>query len=197
MFKGIIYNIGIITSIFARDNLDKQFCIESPTLIDLKVGDSIACSGVCLTVVDITDNKSFFVDVSEATLKVTNISSWHVGKRVNLEQAMRLSDRVDGHLVQGHVDDVATILAVEEKLNSHVIIFNYPERLSRFIIEKGSVALDGVSLTINSLKEHEFSVNIIPYTWNNTTFKYNNINDKVNLEIDLAAKYINKYLKSR
>ncbi|WP_339048382.1 riboflavin synthase [Candidatus Mesenet endosymbiont of Phosphuga atrata] len=197
MFKGIIYNIGIITNIFARDNLDKRFCIEAPNLRSIEVGDSIACSGVCLTVVDIMDNKSFFVDVSEATFGVTNINSWHIGKRVNLEQAMRLSDRIDGHLVQGHVDDVATILSIEKRLDSHVIIFDYPERLSGFIIEKGSIALDGVSLTINSLKEREFSVNIIPHTWNNTTFKYNNINGKVNLEIDLIAKYINKYLKSR
>lgn len=197
MFKGIIYNVGIITNVFKRDNLDKRFCIEAPSLNSIQIGDSIACSGACLTVVEIMDSKSFFVDVSEATLEVTNINDWQVGQKINLEQAMRLNDRVDGHLVQGHIDDVATILAIEERLNSHIIIFNYPERLSRFIIEKGSIALDGVSLTVNSLKKHQFSVNIIPHTWDNTTFKYNNINDKVNLEIDLVAKYINKYLENR
>lgn len=197
MFKGIIRSIGIVADILERGNTDKRFCIETQNLSSIEIGDSIACSGVCLTVVDIINNRSFFADVSETTLKVTNINSWQVGSRVNLEQAMRLSDRIDGHLVSGHVDGVATILAIEKRLGSYVIALDCPEKLSMFLIEKGSVALDGVSLTVNSLKECEFFVNIIPHTWNNTIFKYINVNDKVNLEMDLIAKYINKYLKNR
>ncbi len=197
MFKGIISSIGIITNIVERPNLDKCFHIEAQNLSSIKIGDSIACSGVCLTVVSVIDNNNFTVDVSKATLTVTNIGHWDIGKKINLEQAMRLSDRIDGHLVQGHIDDVATIIAIEKKLNSHEIKLYCSLELTKFVVKKGSVALDGVSLTVNSLEGREFSINIISHTWDNTTFKYNNINDKVNLEIDLIAKYIDKYLQNK
>ncbi|WCR57596.1 riboflavin synthase [Wolbachia endosymbiont of Ctenocephalides felis wCfeJ] len=194
MFKGIITNIGTVIDITTGSNSNQIFYIKAQNLLSVHQGDSVACSGVCLTVVDII-NDVLKVQVSQETMKVSNLSTWKVGKKMNLEQAMKLSDRIDGHLVQGHVDKTVQILAINQNLDSHEIKLSCPEELIKFIAKKGSVTLDGVSLTINSVTDREFAVNIIPYTWKNTTFQYNKVGDYLNLEVDMVARYLDQLIR--
>lgn len=196
MFKGIITDIGTITDTTTHSNSDQIFHIKTQNLPSINKGDSIACSGVCLTVVNIL-NDVFIVQVSQETMKVANLNTWRIGKKINLEQAMRLSDRIDGHLVQGHVDGIVKILTIERNLDSHEIKLSCPQELIKFVAKKGSVTLDGVSLTVNSVINQEFIVNIIPYTWENTTFQYNKINDYLNLEIDMIARYLDQLMQHK
>lgn len=196
MFKGIVTDIGTIIDITINSGSDQVFHIKTQNLSSINKGDSIACSGVCLTVVDIMSN-TFTVQVSQETIKVTNLSTWKVDKKVNLEQAMRLSDRIDGHLVQGHVDGIVKILTIKQNLDSHEIELLCPQKLIKFIAKKGSVTLDGVSLTVNSVVNQEFTVNIIPYTWENTTFQYSKVNDYLNLEIDIIARYLDQLMQHK
>ncbi|OWZ25133.1 riboflavin synthase [Wolbachia endosymbiont of Wuchereria bancrofti] len=194
MFKGIITNIGTIIDTTICSNSDQIFHIKAQNLFSIHEGDSIACSGVCLTVVDII-NDIFTVQISQETMKVSNLGAWKVGKKMNLEQAMRLSDKIDGHLVQGHVDETAKILTINQNLGSHEIKLSCPQELIKFVAKKGSVTLDGVSLTVNSVIGQEFTVNIIPYTWQNTTFQYNKVNDYLNLEVDMIARYLDQLIQ--
>ncbi|WCR59071.1 MAG: Riboflavin synthase [Wolbachia endosymbiont of Ctenocephalides felis wCfeF] len=196
MFKGIIIDIGTVIDTKTYSNSDQICHIKAQNLLSINRGDSIACSGVCLTVVDII-NDVFTVQVSQETMKVTNLNNWKVGKKINLEQAMRLSDRIDGHLVQGHVDKTVQILAINQSLDSHEIKLSCSQELIKFIAKKGSVTLDGVSLTVNSVTSQEFVVNIIPYTWQNTTFQYNKVDDYLNLEIDMIARYLDQLMQHR
>lgn len=202
MFKGIITDIGTIIDIITNPNSDKVVHIKTQNLSSINKGDSIACSGVCLTVVDIMYD-IFIVNISYETLKVTNLNKWKISQKINLEQAMRLSDRIDGHLVQGHVDKVAKILTINQNLDSYEIILSCPQELTKFIAKKGSITLDGVSLTVNSIINRslaksvykEFTVNIIPYTWKNTTFQYNKVNNYINLEVDMIARYLDQLMQ--
>ncbi|AZU37684.1 riboflavin synthase [Wolbachia endosymbiont of Diaphorina citri] len=194
MFKGIIKDIGTITDITIHPNSDQIFHIETQNLSSINKGDSIACSGVCLTVVDIM-NDVFIVQVSQETMKVSNLNMWKIGKKINLEQAMKLSDRIDGHLVQGHVDDTAEILTINQNSESHEIRLSCSQELIKFVAKKGSVTLDGVSLTVNSVVDQEFTVNIIPYTWKNTTFQHNKTGNYLNLEVDMIARYLDQLIK--
>ncbi len=196
MFKGIITDIGTVIYIKTCSNSDQIFHIKAQNLLSINRGDSIACSGVCLTVVDII-NDVFTVQVSQETMKVTNLNNWKVGKKINLEQAMRLSDRIDGHLVQGHVDKTVQIFAINQNLDSHEIKLSCSQELIKFVAKKGSVTLDGVSLTVNSVTNQEFVVNIIPYTWQNTTFQYNKVDDYLNLEVDMIARYLDQLMQHR
>ncbi|WP_353287307.1 riboflavin synthase [Wolbachia endosymbiont (group B) of Gerris lacustris] len=194
MFKGIIKDIGTITDITIHPNSDQIFHIETQNLSSINKGDSISCSGVCLTVVNIMSDV-FTVQVSQETMKVSNLNTWEIGKKINLEQAMKLSDRIDGHLVQGHVDGIVRILITEQNLDSHEIKLSCPQELIKFVAKKGSVTLDGVSLTVNSVVNQEFTVNIIPYTWKNTTFQYNKTGNYLNLEVDTIARYLDQLMK--
>lgn len=194
MFKGIIKDIGTITDTTTHYNSDQIFHIETQNLSSINKGDSIACSGVCLTVVDIMSDV-FTVQVSQETMKVSNLNMWEVGKKINLEQAMKLSDRIDGHLVQGHVDNTAEILTINQNSESHEIKLSCPQGLIKFVAKKGSVTLDGVSLTVNSVANQEFTVNIIPYTWKNTTFQHNKSGHYLNLEVDMVARYLDQLIK--
>ncbi|MGL9717493.1 MAG: riboflavin synthase [Wolbachia sp.] len=191
MFKGIITDIGAVVDTTTCSNSDQIFHIKTQHLPSIHEGDSIACSGVCLTVTDII-NDVFKVQVSQETMRVSSLNTWKIGKRINLEQAMRLSDRIDGHLVQGHVDKTVQILAINQDLDSNEITLSCSQELIKFVARKGSVTLDGVSLTVNSVTEREFIVNIIPYTWQNTTFQYNKVNDYLNLEVDMIARYLDQ-----
>ncbi|WP_168463830.1 riboflavin synthase [Wolbachia endosymbiont of Ctenocephalides felis wCfeT] len=193
MFKGIVVDIGTIVDITNSPNSDQIFCIKASNLSPVNEGDSVACSGVCLTAID----DIFTVQVSQETMKVTNLNKWKIGEKINLEQAMRLSDRIDGHLVQGHVDSTVEILEINQNLGSHEIKLLCPQELIKFIAKKGSIALDGVSLTVNSVSNGEFTVNIIPYTWENTTFQYNKVGDHLNLEVDIVARYLNQLIKNK
>ncbi len=193
MFTGLVQNIGIISSI--RDNgADKRIVIETDMgLGNVSVGGSIACSGCCLTVVKI-DGRVFSVDVSGETLAVTTLSEWQVGSRVNIEPSLRLGDELGGHLVSGHVDGVAVLEAVEPDGGSRRLKIRAPEELSGFIAAKGSVTLDGVSLTVNEVEGAVFGVNIIPHTWEKTTLGYKSVGDVLNIEVDMLARYVARML---
>ncbi|QKX01575.1 riboflavin synthase [Wolbachia endosymbiont of Cruorifilaria tuberocauda] len=191
MFTGVITDIGDIIGSTTCSNSDQIFYIKAQNLLPIHEGDSIACSGVCLTAVDII-NDTFIVRASQETMKISNLNTWKIGKKINLEQAMRLSDRIDGHLVQGHVDETVQILAINQNFGSHEIKLFCPKELIKFVAKKGSVTLDGVSLTVNSITNQEFTVNIILYTWENTTFQFNKVNDLLNLEVDIIARYLDR-----
>lgn len=197
MFKGIIENVGTVTQIDNIKGCDKRITIE-PTnhnfLSETTIGDSIGCSGICLSVVEL-NNRCFFVDVSNATLSITSAAYWKEGTKINLEPALRITDRIDGHFVQGHVDGIGKIISITNVNSSYNMEFYIPDSLLKYMIIKGSIAIDGVSLTINSISNEILSVNIIPHTWKNTTFQYNKVNDTINIEVDMLAKHLERLYK--
>jgi riboflavin synthase len=192
MFTGIISDIGTITKAEQTGDLRLDIsCTFSPESI--KLGDSIACNGVCLTVVAILKN-GFAVELSAETVNRTAKDSWQAGKKLNLERSLKMGDTLDGHLVSGHIDGVTTIQNIEKSGDSHILTITAPPELSRFIAQKGSVTLDGISLTVNNIENTVFSVNIIPHTWKNTTLNQRQIGDQLNLEIDMLARYVARLL---
>ena len=193
MFTGIITAKGTIAQVDETRG-DKRFVIETPwDLTEVPMGASIACSGCCLTVVDKTKN-SFTVDVSAESLSKTNLNDWVVGTKINLESSLRFGDELGGHLVSGHVDGIATLESIEREGDSHRLKIRVPQNLKHFIASKGSVALDGISLTINEVEDDVFGVNIIPHTWEVTTLGGRQVGDKINLEIDMLARYVARIL---
>jgi len=188
MFTGIITNTAKIAKIEQRK--DRRFVFDTGgKLIDLEIGGSVACSGVCLTAVEIGD-RTFSADVSNETLSVTTLNSWKVGTTINIERSLRGMDELGGHLVSGHVDGIAEISSIELDGGSTRFELKIPDNLSKFIAEKGSICVDGVSLTVNKVNDQIFSINIIPHTLNNTIFEFYELNDFVNIEIDLIARYV-------
>jgi riboflavin synthase len=194
MFTGIITALGHIRSIepIAQGN-DMRLVIETPAAFlaepPVALGASIACSGCCLTAVDFGTGW-FAVDASAETLGRTKLGTWTVGSRVNLERSLRVGDELGGHLVSGHVDGVGTALSATPENASTRWVFRVPQDLSRFIAVKGSVAVDGVSLTVNAVRGDTFGVNIIPHTASVTGFGTLQPNDPVNIEIDTIARYV-------
>ncbi|MEK6745768.1 MAG: riboflavin synthase [Pseudomonadota bacterium] len=194
MFTGIISDIGAITKAEQTGDLRLEVaCGFSPESI--KLGDSIACNGVCLTIVAVLNN-GFAVDLSAETVNCTATNSWQTGKKLNLERSLKMGDTLDGHLVSGHIDGVATIRNIEKSGDSHILTLTAPPELARFIAQKGSVTLDGISLTVNNIENTVFSVNIIPHTWQNTTLSGRKIGDQLNLEIDMLARYVARILEA-
>ncbi len=190
MFTGIIETLGKITKIEKeQDNL--HITVTSSITSELKIDQSVAHNGICLTVVAI-ENDSYTVTAINETIKKTNITNWQSGEEVNLERAMKLGDRLDGHIVQGHVDQTATCTSIENENGSWVFTFKYDKSLSNITIEKGSITINGTSLTVVNSKENEFSVAIIPYTFEHTNFKYFKKGTIVNLEFDVVGKYVKK-----
>ena len=190
MFTGIISAIGRIDDI--QKPGDWRLKITTPwecARIDL--GASIACSGVCLTVVE-RDADWFAVEVSAESLSRTTIGTWQVGTQINLERALRLGDELGGHIVSGHVDGLAIIDKITRFGDSHELEIGVPESLSKFIAEKGSVSLDGISLTVNAIEGSRFGVNIINHTWGHTTLGHATIGQQLNLEIDMLARYVSR-----
>jgi riboflavin synthase len=188
MFTGLITDMGEVR-VMERGK-DARFVIA--TAYDMgavEIGASIACSGACLTVVE-KGTDWFSVDVSAETLSCTTLAEWQTGRRINLEQSLRLGAELGGHLVQGHVDGVAPVTAKAPDGDSLRFEFEAPAELSRFIARKGSVALDGISLTVNEVEGRRFGVNIIPHTARQTTLGATETGDKVNLEVDLLARYV-------
>lgn len=193
MFTGIIEGLGTISSI-RPSNQGKQFSIDADFDLDnTKIGDSIAVNGACLTAVSIS-RRRFSVDVSPETLNLSVLGIAKNGDRVNLERALKLSDRLDGHLVSGHVDGTGTIKKKVKAGNAIIITFNVPPSLSRYMIKKGSVAIDGVSLTINNCERDSFDVSIIPHTAKLTTIGLKKIGDPVNIETDMIGKYVERFV---
>lgn len=193
MFTGIISNIGTITNSQQLADLRLSIsCGFSPESI--KLGNSIACNGCCLTVVEILKN-GFAVELSKETISRTVPGSWATGQNLNLERPLKLGDTLDGHMVSGHVDGLATIKSIETSGGSHIITLESPSELAPFIAQKGSVTLDGISLTVNNVENSEFTVNIIPHTWQNTTLNERKTGSQLNLEIDIIARHIARLMK--
>ncbi|MFK7839205.1 MAG: riboflavin synthase [Bdellovibrionales bacterium] len=194
MFTGLIQDIGIINSI--EKNGDWKILIETNlmNLNSVEIGASIACDGVCLTAVE-KGPSWFVVDVSHESLDKTKIQYWETGARVNLERSLRLGDELGGHIVSGHVDCLAEVIGLEEDHDSWRFKVKVPQSFSKFIASKGSVALDGISLTVNEVEDDVFGVNIIPHTWEYTTLSNRKVGDKLNLEIDMLARYVARQLE--
>jgi len=190
MFTGIVEEIGKVSNIQKLgSNLD--FTITAKMTPELKIDQSVSHNGVCLTVVSI-DHQEFTVTAVAETLEKTNLRELKVNAPINLERGMKLGDRLDGHIVQGHVDQTATCKEVIEKDGSWEFTFEYDPEIGNITIEKGSITINGVSLTVINSKKNEFSVAIIPYTYNNTTFRNLRKGDMVNLEFDVIGKYVKR-----
>ena len=188
MFTGIITDIGTIRSVEQRGDLRIEIATGyDVTTVDM--GASIACDGVCLTVVEKTSD-SFCVDVSAESAGLTNIGEWKTGRLVNLERALKVGDELGGHIVSGHVDGVAEIVALRDEGDSTRVTLRAPEALAKFIAPKGSVALNGTSLTVNEVNGTYFGINFIPHTKAVTTWGSAAVGDRVNLEIDTLARYV-------
>ena len=186
MFTGIIEQLGYITAI-QKEGENIHFTVKSPFTNELKVDQSVAHNGTCLTVVSI-NNDEYTVTAILETLEKTNLGEWKVGTKVNLERCMQMNGRLDGHIVQGHVDTTATCKNIEDQNGSWKFTFNY--LTEQVTVEKGSITVNGVSLTVVDSKDRQFSVCIIPYTYEHTNFHQLKIGDKINLEFDIIGKYV-------
>lgn len=190
MFTGIIEELGVITHLESeKENL--HITVQSSLTEELKIDQSVAHNGVCLTVVDRNlEENTYVVTAIQETLEKTNVGDWRVNDRVNLERAMRLGDRLDGHIVQGHVDQVGTCISIKESEGSWYYTFEYDSALNNITIEKGSITINGTSLTVVNSGMNTFSVAIIPYTYSHTTFQYLKVGSLINLEFDVIGKYV-------
>ena len=192
MFTGIIETVGEVVAKELREGDVKLTLKADKSYLEaVMLGDSIACNGVCLTVVDRTSNQ-FMLDVSVETLSLTTIGDWDVGSKVNLEQAMIASSRFGGHIVSGHIDRIGEIIDIAEDARSWRMTVRVPKNIRQYIAKKGSICVDGVSLTINSVEDSEFSVNIVPHTLSHTIIGDYKLNQKVNIEIDTIARYVER-----
>jgi len=190
MFTGIIEELGVITHL-EREKENLHITVQSNLTEELKIDQSVAHNGVCLTVVDRNlEKNTYIVTAIQETLEKTNVGDWRVNDRVNLERAMKLGDRLDGHIVQGHVDQVGTCVSIKESDGSWYYTFEYDATLHNITIEKGSITINGTSLTVVNSGIDTFSVAIIPYTYSHTTFQYLEIGSIVNLEFDVIGKYV-------
>lgn len=196
MFSGIIEEMGAITVLRKTLAGTKLTILASTVMGDLKVGDSVSVDGICLTVVSRSE-RDFSVEVSPETLSVTTLGNFAVGLPVNLERAMKLNERIGGHLVAGHVDGVGVIRRRQQDANAIMFTIEAPQHILRYCVVKGSVTVDGISLTINDMSDNGFSVAIIPHTAKSTTIGLKQVNDPVNLESDLIGKYVERLLQER
>ena len=196
MFTGLVDDVGMI----GERRLDKGSAVLTVKtrlpVRSMALGASVAVNGACLTVVKKLKG-AFVVDVSPETLSRTNLAALAVGKRVNLEQPMRLNERLGGHLVTGHVDGIGTVAAIQKQGAFTVFTFHVPPRLGSLLVAKGSVAVDGISLTVNERRRDRFSAAIIPYTLQHTNLQGRRVGDKVNIETDLIGKYVHSFLERR
>ncbi len=193
MFTGIVTDIGEVVGVVKRG--DTRFTIATAYAPEsIAIGASIACSGCCLTAIKVgrvADGRgSFDVEASAETIGVTSLKDWKVGTRINLERALKMGDELGGHIVSGHVDGLGKILSITPEGDSVRFVFETPDDIARFIAQKGSVTLDGTSLTVNKVDRNTFGVNIIPHTQTVTTWGTSKIGDSVNIEIDMLARYV-------
>jgi riboflavin synthase len=196
MFSGIVEEMGAVALLEKTLAGTRMTILASTVMGDLKIGDSVSVNGTCLTVVSRTD-KDFNVDVSPETLSVTTLGGFAVGMPVNLERAMKLNERIGGHLVAGHVDGVGVIRSRHQDANAIMLAIEAPQHILRYCVVKGSVTVDGISLTINDMSDKGFSVAIIPHTAKVTILGLRQVNDSVNLESDLIGKYVERLLQER
>jgi riboflavin synthase len=196
MFTGLVEEKGILSK---KNPTGEGYQLEiscKKVIEDLKVGDSIAVNGCCLTIVK-KDNQKFAVDVIEETLKKTNLGALSEGGRVNLERSLKADARLGGHFVLGHIDTTGSVDEVKELSNSHWMKINFPEKFKKNLIYVGSVAIDGVSMTVAELDDNSFSVGIIPHTWEETVFSDKKPGDPVNLEFDVLGKYVERIMEGK
>jgi riboflavin synthase len=190
MFTGLIQDVGVITALDRKaSDVRLTIKIDALELFMLPIGASVACDGVCLTLTQKNDDR-FNVDVSAETLSKTTIGQWSLGRSINLEPSLRLGDELGGHLVYGHVDGLAHCTMIEPEGDCYRLRFYVPAELAPYIAKKGSIAINGVSLTVNDVSQNDFGVMIIPHTWQKTTLAKLKINDVVNIEIDMLARYV-------
>ena len=188
MFTGIITGQGHILNV--HDAGDRHLTIGCDwDCAAIDIGASIACSGICLTVVA-RDAHSFKVEASSETMSVTTLGNWQKGDNINLERALRMGDELGGHIVSGHVDGLAEVLSITPDGDSHIVRLSVPADLAMFVAPKGSVTLDGVSLTVNDVTADSFTINVIAHTWNVTQFGMLTVGQKMNMEIDMLARYV-------
>ncbi|MBI3330137.1 MAG: riboflavin synthase [Nitrospinae bacterium] len=195
MFSGIVMDIGVLRGVPQGGDAASLIIEASHAFSDVAIGESIAVNGVCLTVVH-REASSFTVDVSPETLRVTNLGELQVGDGVNLERSLRLSDRIGGHLVSGHVDGVGTIIEKRAEANALHFLIQSPKALMRYIVPKGSIAVDGISLTVVACQPEAFQVTIIPHTAAVTTIGRKAMGGTVNLECDMMGKYVERVLQA-
>ena len=193
MFTGIIESIGNVKEISSTGS-NKSFWIESPLSAEFKIDQSIAHNGVCLTVEEIQGGQHKVTAVAE-TLQKTELNQWRIGSFINLERSLLPTNRLDGHFVQGHVDTTGTCKKIKDKNGSYEFEFDFPKKFAPLIIEKGSICVNGISLTAFDVKKASFKVAIIPYTFEHTNLQYLKENAEVNLEFDMVGKYINRHLQ--
>lgn len=192
MFTGIIEQMGVVNAI-RTEGTNVHLTIHSPLATELRIDQSISHNGICLTVVGIDENASYVVTAVEETMRRTNLGNLLVGDLINLERAMISGGRLDGHIVQGHVDATGKCIGVEDLDGSWYFHFEYTPTPEHLLVDKGSICVNGVSLTVVNPVENRFSVAIIPYTYHHTSFQNLQIGDRVNLEFDILGKYIAKY----
>ena len=194
MFTGIIDHNGEITKVVNRKNSDITIIVSTKFKSkDIKLGSSICCNGVCLTVCKINRLKNkleLSFDVSNETINCTNFSKLKIGSKINLEKSLRMGDEISGHFVFGHVDDTSTLISIKKVGDSHEIKLEISKKIKKFIAKKGSVSINGISLTVNQVKNNIIVLNIIPFTWLNTNLKGLKIGDRINLEVDMLARYV-------
>lgn len=192
MFTGIIEEIGRV-----KERSQRSITIQAAGIVsDLKIGDSVAVNGVCLTVTNILSD-SFHVDVMPETLRLSNLEQVQVGHRLNLERALRLGDRLSGHLVSGHIDGLGKIVEKAREANSLILDVSTSQELTRYMVKKGSIAIDGISLTIAEVFKAGFRVCLIPHTLGLTTLQSKEVGDSVNLEVDIISKYLERLVNKR
>jgi len=194
MFSGIVSDVGTVVAVGQRNDVRRLSIASACPASGIDVGASIACSGICLTVTGRKDGERggaiFDADLGPETLQVTNAGEWGIGTRLNLERSLKMGDEMSGHLVSGHVDGLATILTREDIGDTTRFTFEAPPQLARFIAAKGSVSLDGTSLTVNTVEGNRFTCHLIPHTLAVTTWGDRRAGDRVNLEVDLIARYV-------
>lgn len=194
MFTGLIEDVGRITS-FTRRGEAALLSVESAIpMAEITLGDSVAVNGACLTVTA-AEGQMLTFDVSPESIARATIGRLHSGSRVNLERALKLGERLGGHIVSGHIDCCGRLTRIENRSGNHQLYFSLPAEHARYIVAKGSITIDGISLTVNTVSKDRFSVNIIPHTFVNTTLEQIRVGDEVNIETDIIGKYVERLLK--
>jgi riboflavin synthase len=192
MFSGIIEQIGEVIKI--EDHGDRRLVIKTKfSKKDIKIGSSVCCNGVCLTVHTIKKNKANLVlsfDVSKETLKCTNFNNLYSGSLINLEKSLKVGDEISGHFVFGHVDTVSELKSKKKSGKSYILEFTMPKNIRKLVTKKGSISINGISLTVNKTTKDSFFVNIVDYTWNHTNLRKIKLKDIVNIEVDMLARYV-------
>lgn len=196
MFSGIVEEIGKIKEIVKKGDVVELKIGGDKIIDDLKEGDSVSVNGVCLTVEKIK-NKNFCVSLTHQTVRDTNLGKLKTGEGVNLERSLKLSDRIGGHFLTGHIDFISRVILIEKRGNSGILKFSVPYEFRKYIVKKGSIGVEGISLTVSEIKNGIVTISLIPFTIQNTNLKYKKSGSYLNIEVDMMAKYIENFIRER